>query len=114
MLAALVALFVIVPPQSLRAEVGPQGGAPVGSAPMDRGSVLVRFRPDVGAGDRTAALHELGHAEGIFAAPEAAATLAALKRLRASGDILEHQRVVLFITGSGLKYTHLIKSSSAG
>jgi threonine synthase len=42
--------------------------------------------------------------EGIFAAPEGGATLAALLRLRADGAVQPHERVVLFNTGTGLKY----------
>jgi len=47
--------------------------------------------------------------EGIFACPEGAATLAALKKMLASGDIDRDERVVLFNTGSGLKYTDLFE-----
>lgn len=42
--------------------------------------------------------------EGIFAAPEGAATLAGLARLVKQGWIGKGDRVVLFNTGSGLKY----------
>jgi threonine synthase len=42
--------------------------------------------------------------EGIFAAPEGAATLAALKELVAQKWIQPDERVVIFNTGSGLKY----------
>ena len=42
--------------------------------------------------------------EGIFAAPEGAATLAALKELVAQKWIKPDERVVIFNTGSGLKY----------
>jgi threonine synthase len=52
----------------------------------------------------TAAQAELARSEGIFAAPEGAATLAALHHLRADGWIGAHESVVLFNTGSGLKY----------
>jgi threonine synthase len=54
-----------------------------------------------------AAQRELGRAEGIFASPEAAATLAALHHLLDTGYIQPNERVVLLITGNGLKYTHL-------
>ncbi|MBI3536092.1 MAG: threonine synthase [Chloroflexi bacterium] len=46
----------------------------------------------------------LGATEGVFASPEAAATVAALAHLRARGFIANETRVVLFITGGGLKY----------
>lgn len=54
-----------------------------------------------------AAQKELGAAEGIFTAPEAAATLAGLKRFLDEGSIQPDERVVLLLTGNGLKYTHL-------
>jgi threonine synthase len=54
------------------------------------------------------ALTEIGPAEGVFVAPEAAATYAALKKLVADELIHADERVVLFFTGSGLKYSHLI------
>ena len=46
--------------------------------------------------------------EGIFAAPEGAATLAALKELVVQKWIEPDERVVIFNTGSGLKYLDLI------
>ncbi len=50
------------------------------------------------------AQHELARAEGIFAAPEGAAALAALKELVKQKWIHPDERIVLFNTGSGLKY----------
>ncbi|MEP0804835.1 MAG: threonine synthase [Chloroflexota bacterium] len=50
------------------------------------------------------AQRQLGRLEGIFAAPEGAATLAALKELLNQKWIDPAERVVLFNTGSGLKY----------
>jgi threonine synthase len=47
---------------------------------------------------------KLGRMEGIFAAPEGAATLAALEVLVQQKWIHPDERVVLFNTGSGLKY----------
>ena len=47
---------------------------------------------------------ELGRQEGIYASPEGAATLAALKKLLANGFIQPEESVVLFITASGVKY----------
>jgi threonine synthase len=46
--------------------------------------------------------------EGIFAAPEGAASLAAYNQLRASGFLQPSDTVVLFNTGSGLKYIDVI------
>ncbi len=48
--------------------------------------------------------------EGVFAAPEGAASLAAYNQLRASGFLKESDTVVLFNTGSGLKYIDVIAS----
>jgi threonine synthase len=45
--------------------------------------------------------------EGLFACPEGAATISALRKLRESGEVDRDERVVLFNTGSGLKYTDL-------
>jgi threonine synthase len=45
--------------------------------------------------------------EGIFLSPEGAAATAAYDTLRASGEIGAHDRVVLFNTGAGLKYTDM-------
>lgn len=51
-----------------------------------------------------AGARELASAVGIFPAPEGGATLAALKKLVANNAISESDRVVLFNTGTGLKY----------
>lgn len=50
------------------------------------------------------AQRQLATCEGIFAAPEGAATLAGLKRLQREGQVQSSENVVLFNTGSGLKY----------
>lgn len=49
----------------------------------------------------------MGKTTGIFPAPEGAATLAAQVRLIEQGWIKPDEKVVLFNTGSGLKYAHL-------
>jgi threonine synthase len=46
----------------------------------------------------------LAHREGIFACPEGATTLAALVKLVSQGSITPVENIVLFNTGSGLKY----------
>lgn len=51
-----------------------------------------------------AAQKELAEKEGIIAAPEGAATLAALEEALRRGLVGRDERVVLFNTGSGLKY----------
>jgi threonine synthase len=47
---------------------------------------------------------QLATAEGIYAAPEGASCVAALSRLLASGFLRSSDRIVLYNTGSGLKY----------
>jgi threonine synthase len=51
-----------------------------------------------------AAVAEIGSATGIFAAPEGAACLPALRKLIDSGFVTEGESVVIFNTGSGIKY----------
>lgn len=51
-----------------------------------------------------AAVREIGRSEGIFAAPEGAACLAALRMLIDRGEVESDETVVLFNTGSGAKY----------
>ena len=50
------------------------------------------------------ATKEIGAAEGIFCAPEGAACLPALRKLQSSAAVSAEDRVVLFNTGSGVKY----------
>jgi threonine synthase len=50
------------------------------------------------------AQRRLAAREGIFAAPEGAATLAALEKLVQAGWVHPDERIVLFNTGTGLKY----------
>ena len=54
--------------------------------------------------EMVAATREMASATGVFAAPEGGATLAAAQKLRESGFIKPSETVVLFNTGSGLKY----------
>jgi threonine synthase len=46
--------------------------------------------------------------EGIFAAPEGAASLVAYQKLLANGFFVPEEKVVLFNTGSGLKYLDVL------
>jgi threonine synthase len=57
------------------------------------------------------AQRQLAASEGVFACPEGAATVAALQSLRQTGWIQAHERVVLFNTGSGLKYAELLHAT---
>jgi threonine synthase len=52
------------------------------------------------------AQNHLALKEGIFAAPEGAATLAGLQKLLTEEWIAPDERIVLFNTGTGLKYIH--------
>jgi len=56
------------------------------------------------------ALRHWARVEGIFAAPEGAASLAAYRRLRDKGFFAPEDTVILFNTGSGLKYLDVIES----
>ena len=56
------------------------------------------------------ALRQWARVEGIFAAPEGAAALAAYRKLRASSFFDPDDTVVLFNTGTGLKYLDVIES----
>jgi threonine synthase len=53
--------------------------------------------------------HHWARTEGVFAAPEGAASLVAYRKLRARGFFSADDRVVLFNTGSGLKYLDVIE-----
>src|SRR5687768_8689125 len=55
-----------------------------------------------------AAMRELGSREGISAAPEGGASLQALKRLVADGQVGADDTVVLFNTGGALKYLDVL------
>ena len=50
------------------------------------------------------AAREVGSSEGVFASPEGAACFAALRSLSSAGKIASGERVVIFNTGSGIKY----------
>jgi threonine synthase len=54
--------------------------------------------------DLIAAVREIGEAEGLLAAPEGGACLPALKQLIATDAVKPDEVVVLFNTGSGIKY----------
>ena len=54
------------------------------------------------------AMRHWARVEGIFAAPEGAASLVAYRKLRANGFFKPEDTVVLFNTGSGLKYLDVL------
>src|SRR5438552_1437911 len=53
---------------------------------------------------------KVGLSEGLFVSPEGAACFAALKSLCSAGKIASDERVVIFNTGSGIKYLDCYKS----
>ena len=57
-----------------------------------------------------AALRHWASVEGVFAAPEGAASLVAYQKLRASGFFRAEDTVVLFNTGSAYKYLDMIEA----
>jgi threonine synthase len=52
----------------------------------------------------TTAVGEIGEATGLFCAPEGAACLPALRKLIDDEMVESGERVVIFNTGSGIKY----------
>jgi len=52
---------------------------------------------------------EISRLEGLFACPEGAATISALRKMIDDGEVDRDEQVVLFNTGSGLKYTDLFR-----
>src|SRR5580700_2384233 len=57
-----------------------------------------------------AAMRHWASVEGVFAAPEGAASLVAYQKLRASGFFRAEDRVVLFNTGTAYKYLDMIEA----
>lgn len=66
----------------------------------------------VSDGEMISAAKEMAAKTGVFAAPEGGATLAAARRLRESGWLKDSDRVVLFNTGSGVKYLEALAPRS--
>lgn len=57
---------------------------------------------------------ELARTEGIFAAPESGACVSALRNLLARGDVKPEEKVLLFNTGSGIKYLDAFEKNVPG
>jgi len=53
---------------------------------------------------------DVGAKEGLFVCPEGAACFAALKSLRLTGKVASGERVIIFNTGSGIKYLDCYQS----
>jgi threonine synthase len=79
---------------------GPFAGALILRSVRESGGTAVA----VGEEDLLDGMSSLAAEAGCLACPEGGATLAALRRLRASGEVRARERVVIFNTGSGLKY----------
>ncbi len=60
------------------------------------------------------AVRRLARTEGVLACPEGAATLAALPHLFQRGVLQREETIVLFNTGSGLKYLDVLEQALAG
>jgi threonine synthase len=59
-------------------------------------------------GELVADMLALGRLEGVSAAPEGGAALAAVRRLVADGRISKDETVVVFNTGGALKYLDVV------
>ncbi len=60
-----------------------------------------------------AGVRRLAREEGIFACPEGAATVAALPKLLKAGALAGGETIVLFNTGSGMKYLDVLARALA-
>ena len=58
--------------------------------------------------EMVAGMVEMARTEGVFAAPEGGATLAALRKLVDLGSVSQDDRVVLLVTGNGHKYLDML------
>ena len=54
---------------------------------------------------------EMARTEGVFAAPEGGATLAAMHKLQATGEISPQDRIILLVTGNAHKYLDMLPKS---
>ena len=70
--------------------------------------LLYRLAIAVSDDDTFASLRDWAAHEGIFLSPEGAAATAAYAQLLATGELKTSDRVVIFNTGAGLKYTDVI------
>jgi threonine synthase len=59
------------------------------------------------------AVQHWARTEGVFAAPEGAASLVAYRKLRSSGFLSEKDKVVLFNTGTALKYLDVLQDKTS-
>ncbi len=73
-----------------------------------QGTALSVAEEELLAGQRS-----LAQAEGILACPEGGATLAALRTLCRQGWVEPHEQVVLFNTGTGIKYPDTLEAATS-
>ena len=66
----------------------------------------------VSDGEMVAGVNELASREGIFAAPEGGATVAALRQLLGKSVVNRGERVVLLNTGSAYKYLDMLQGTN--
>jgi threonine synthase len=59
-----------------------------------------------------AGVHELSRHQGIYACPEGGAVWKAAATLLKSGWLRPDEEIILFNTGSGLKYNHLVPAEN--
>ncbi len=79
-------------------------------AVRDSGGVAVA----VTDGEMLSAGRALAETEGIFACPEGAACVAAMERLLADGSLLPDDEIVIYNTGTGLKYMEAWDAAPSG
>jgi threonine synthase len=81
-----------------------------------RGRELLRAIGESGGGAAAVDEAEIADAlrssarRGIYVEPTSAVAIAAARRLQAANDIGQHERVVIVLSGSGLKATETIKT----
>ncbi|MBI3916880.1 MAG: threonine synthase [Betaproteobacteria bacterium] len=97
-----------IPPGGLKSP-NPPGGRAVLKLIREHGGGAVAVATD----EALAAIDELAREEGVFACPESATTLVGLRKAIARGWIAPHERVVLVVTGSGLKSIPTLEKPSA-
>jgi threonine synthase len=87
-----------IPPGGLKSP-NPPGGRAVLKLIREHGGGAIAVATD----EALAAIDELAREEGIFACPKSATTLVGLRKAIARRWVAPHERVVLVVTGSGLK-----------
>ena len=97
-----------IPPGGLKSP-NPPGGRAVLKLMREHGGGAIA----VATHEALAAIDELARKEGVFACPESTTTLVGLRKAIARGWIAPNERVVLAVTGSGLKSIPTLAPGSA-